>query len=42
MTLSRNSPVSVIFMDPAESPLEVMAGTRGLEALIVQYPRDDA
>lgn len=31
---------SVIFQDPAESALEVIAGSAGLEALILQFPRD--
>jgi hypothetical protein len=33
---------STIFVGPGEAPLEVSAGPKGLEALILQYPRRDA
>ena len=33
---------STIFVDPAETPLEIHAGSQGLEALILQYARPAA
>jgi redox-sensitive bicupin YhaK (pirin superfamily) len=32
---------SVVFVDPGEDAFEIKAGRNGLEALVMQFPRDD-
>jgi len=32
---------SMVYVDPTERPLEMKAGVDGLEALVLQFPRDD-
>jgi len=33
---------SMAYVEPSEQPLEIKAGADGLEALVLQFPRDDA
>jgi hypothetical protein len=32
---------SMVFVEPCEEPFEIKAGRSGLEALVLQFPRDD-
>jgi hypothetical protein len=32
---------SVVFVEPSEDAFEIKAGRNGLEALVMQFPRDD-
>jgi redox-sensitive bicupin YhaK (pirin superfamily) len=32
---------SMVFVEPNEDAVEILAGPKGLEALIMQFPKDD-
>ena len=32
---------SMVFVEPSEDAVEIRAGNKGLEALVMQFPKDD-